>query len=265
MMPAMAFGDAPVRATLVTRLCPAARLAALALAMATCFSLPPAGLTLWLLVQLLLLLQGGLSGRHLWSLARPWGVLVVFVLLIHTLTTVAAAPLGRPSLAGFLAGVEALGRLAATVASLVVFVRGTTLSDLTAGLTWWLQPLRPLGADPARLGLVLAVALGMAPRVLAEGQRLDAVTRLRRARPERASHRRSRLAIWWQRILDRGYLLVPLVEGLFRRAEGLSLSLANRMPQRTDAALVRPRLLELAILTLWLAVLIWLWVDIGSF
>jgi energy-coupling factor transporter transmembrane protein EcfT len=81
---------------------------------------------------------------------------------------------------------------------------------------------------------VLAVALGAVPGVLAEGRRIEAVTRLRRGNAARERGPRR----WWRRAVDRSHLAVPLLEGLFRRADGLSLALLDRRPR--PAATWRP-------------------------
>ena len=177
------------------------------------------------------------------------------VLTVHTLTTVAAAPLGHPSLEGVGAGLRALARVAVSVGLLGLYLRIASLDDLIAGTGWWLGPLRHLGVPVADLGLMLAVALGMAPVVLGEGRRIEMVVRLRRAGTDAAA-RGWFLRRWLGRVADRARLVIPLLETLGRRAEALSLSLRRRRPAADTGA---PRLpwAEAGVLLGWLGLLIW--------
>ena len=181
MMPAPAFAARPARPTAITRLRPATRLAVLGLGLLTSIALPASFLVLWLILLVLLLSRSGVTVSDLVGAAAPWWPLAVVIVVIHTLTTTEAAPLGHPSWTGAVAGLVALARVATTILCLWLFMRSGDLTELTAGLSWWLQPLRPLIGDPVRVGVVLAVALGAAPRALADARRIDAVVRLRRA------------------------------------------------------------------------------------
>lgn len=230
---------------------PAARLGAGVLAVATAILVPPAGVAALLALEALLLQRAGLRWARLPGLARPWCGLAVLVLLVHALTAVDAAPLGRPSWVGLERGAVALLRIVAMGAAVALVRRSLSLADLVAGLGIWTAPLRPLGVDPARLGLVLAVAFGSVPRVLDEGHRAEAALRLRRSgtagRP--ASRRRRRR---WR---DRAAVLVPALENLARRAETMPLALAGRVPPPRAASRPLPWL-QGAALAAWAAVLV---------
>lgn len=274
MMPAGA-AAAPARDWWLGRLHPAARGAALPLLVATCLAVPA-----WAVAPLLLLLaaglaRSGLGWRRQLGTLWPWWPLALLALGVHTVTAVSAAPLGHPSVTGLLRGLAALGRAAAMVAGLGLLGRMFSLADLVAALAWWGRLLMRRSVDPGRLGLVLAVALGTIPTALAEGRRIQTALAMRRAgavpvdvpadaaggalagataAPPPAPRRR-RAPRWWRAALDRASVVVPLLEGLFRRAESLSLALRWRLPQPRPLGPV-PWAQALG-LGLWLALLIY--------
>jgi energy-coupling factor transport system permease protein len=245
----------PLRPTLLGRPHPATRLAALVLGLISGMTAGPAGLAGLLLAVIAALAWTGLGWRQQLAALRPWVPVAVVVLIVHTLTTVSAAPLGRPSLAGILAGARALARVGASVGLLALYLRIASLDDLIAGTGWWLGPLRRLGVPVADLGLMLAVALGTAPVVLAEGRRIAMAVRMRRAQPGRTDVR-SRLRRWRDQLEDKARLVVPLLESLSRRAEALSLSLRHRRPS-ADGGLGALPVGEGLFLAGWLGLLIW--------
>lgn len=253
MLNGASFAVSELRPTALDRTHPATRLAGLVLALTSGMMAGPVGLAVLLSLVILALMWTGLGlGRQLAAL-RPWLPVVALVMTVHTLTTVAAAPLGHPSLAGVWAGVHALARVAASVGLLGLYLRVASLDDLMVGVGWWLGPWRRLGVAVDDLGLTLAVALGTAPVVLGEGRRIEMVVRLRRSGTAGASGgwllRRVRL------IVDRARLVVPLLETLGRRAEALSLSLRRRRPATTGGARFLP-FGEGAFLTVWLGLLV---------
>ena len=207
----------------------------------------------WLAGMILMLLMAliwtGLNPSTLWRAMGPWVYVVVLVLTVHIFTTTAAAPLGRPSWGGLIAGVLALARIGLSLGWLALFARLKSLDDLVRAVRWWLRPLEKVGLPIGQLALVLAVALGTVPTVMSEGRRVDAVLRMRRASPMGAEATR------WRRFLDRVLVVVPLMEGLLRRAEVLSLSLRTRQPA-TGLKLVAPPWWQLAVLVLWLGLII---------
>jgi energy-coupling factor transporter transmembrane protein EcfT len=247
MIPMVSFIQAADRGSWLARLHPASKVVALPLACLSCFLVPAwlAGPLLALLV--LALRQQGLSWMQLARTLRVWGPLVLLVVGIHTFATLQAAPLGSPSLQGLLRGVTAVARVMGSAACLVLFIRCTSLADLTAGLGWWGRPLRRADAAAGRVSLTLSIALATVPGVLAEGQRLEAVVRLRRGGRQAGGRRWQR---FWRRALDRGCLVVPLIENLFRKADSLTLALQGRMP-RPDHNLHRPPWRQLLALAVW--------------
>ncbi len=227
---------------------PATRLAAGPLALATCLLVPGWSLPALLALLGLGLRQAGVPARAQWRAARGWWTLALFVIAIHAVTALDVAPFGHPTATGALRGVVALARAAGTVAALALLARAFTLGDLVAALAWW--GLAGRGAGAVRAGVVLAVALGAAPGALAEGRRAMASLRLRRGAAAGAGRWRR----WRDRARDAGRLMVPLLEGLFRRAEALTLSLRWRLP--VPPRLGPPPALQVGALLLWTALLV---------
>ncbi len=255
MIPAAA--APPDRAWWLARLHPATRLGALPLALVTCLAAPP-----WLLPPLLLLVgaalrRGGLPWRAQGRALLPWWPVALLVVAIHALTTVSAAPLGHLSRAGVARGVTAVGRVIASLLCLRLFARTLALGDLVAALAWWGVGRFGGRAAVTRLGVVLAVAAGAAPAVLTEGRRVSAALRLRRGREADGGPARR----WWRRAVETTRLPLPLLEGLFRRAEALTLSLRGRLPHPEH--LGPPPRRQLVALAVWLVALaalaIWRW------
>ncbi len=248
MISGPSLAPAAPRRPLLGGLHPAVRVLGGLLAVLTPFCLPPSAVPPAALFTAVLAAASGLElRRQLRALARWWPV-ALLVLAVHTLTTTAAAPLGRPSWPGLAAGTVALLRLATSAGALAVLMRSTDLDELAGGLRWWGAPLRRGGAADD-LGLVLAVALGTAPALLGEARRVEAVAELRRHGPGGAP-RRGALT----RVRDRAAVLLPLLDALGRRAEALTLSLRRRRP--LAVACPRPPLVQLVALAAWSAALI---------
>jgi energy-coupling factor transporter transmembrane protein EcfT len=226
---------------------PAVRVAGILLAVVTAFLVPAAAVPFLALAAAAAVAAVGIPLRTQLGLLAGWWPLAVLVLVVHTLTTTSAAPLGQPSWVGLLAGGVALLRVGASAGYLAVLLRTTNLDELVAGVRWWWTPWRRLGARDEDLALALAVALGTAPALLGEARRVEAVRQVRRGGG--ADARRGLL----RRARDRAEVVVPLLEALGRRAEALSLSLRRRRP--TGLCLARPPAGQVALLVAWVAVL----------
>jgi energy-coupling factor transporter transmembrane protein EcfT len=224
---------------------PATRLAALPLGVITCYVLPVWALPLAVAALFFGLTRAGLSPASQAAALRPWLWVGLLVLALHTFTTVAAAPLGRPSWAGLVRGLSVVGRVAAMIGCLMLARRVIRPDDLVAGLAWWTWPLWRGRGQPVSLALSLVVAAGVVPGAVSEARRLSAMSRLRRA--GRLPRRRWRR--WGQRLLDQGYVVLPMMESLFRRAETLPVALSGRLPLL--AAVSRPPLWQLGGLLAW--------------
>ncbi len=248
MIPAVV--AAPDRTWWLARLHPATRLAALPLAVITCLAAPAWLLPLLLPLVVVALRRGGLPWGAQWRALVPWWPVAGLVIAIHVFTTVSAAPPGHPSWTGAGRGVAAVARVIASLLCLRLFARVLALGDLVAALAWWgLGRFGDRGVV-TRLGVVLAVAAGAAPAVVTEGRRVTAALRLRQGRPATGGPARR----WWRRAVETTRLPLPLIEGLFRRAEALTLSLRGRLPH--PAQLGPPPWRQLAVLAVWLGALV---------
>jgi len=258
MLPPAAFTPTGLRPGYLECGHPATQLSLLMLGLVAVLVASPLVLLLALALLEVALLVTGISWGQQWAAQRPWWSMAVLVVITHTLTTLSAAPLGRPSLAGLVGGLLALGRVLASVSLLVVYRRVVSLDNVVVGLGWWLRPLASLGLPVRDLGLVLAVAMGTVPLVAAEGRRLEMVGRMRRAGAT-VGGRGHRVQRWFARIVDRAQAVVPLLETLARRAEALNLSLRHRRPNLT-AGKRRLPLREGVLLAVAWGVLVWrLW------
>lgn len=256
MINGSAFAPAGLRATALDGLHPAARLAAVVLGLLTCMVATPSGLVVLVILLGAALWWTGLEPARQLGALKPWTSIALLVVAVHTFTTIWAAPLGHPSVAGALAGGKALLRVACSVGCLGLYLRVTPLDDLVVGVRWWLRPAARLGLNTDDLGLMLAVAMGTAPVVLGEGRRIQAAVAMRKAAPAGWSGPRSRGPVgrFFSRIKDRTQVMVPLLESLVRRSEALSLTLRRRRPvSGTQGSLPW---WQLALLTLWAAGLV---------
>jgi len=254
MIPGPAFKPVVWRETPLQRLHPATRLGAAVLGVVTVFAVNPLWVGLLLPALAGLLAWTGLTpGAQLRAL-RPWWSLAAFLIGIQTFFGNPDVPLGTPTLAGAVKGAGAVLRVGAAAAWLGLFARVSSLDDLVAGMHPWLRPLRPLGRAVEDLPLVLAVALGTAPVMLGEGRRIQSVTALRATgtRTDSGPARSRAGRRWLQGAVDRGRVVVPLLESIARRADALSLSLAQRRPTPGSGGRGLPWP-EIAGLLLWVA------------
>jgi energy-coupling factor transporter transmembrane protein EcfT len=258
-----AFAPSALKATPMSDLHPAVRLGAAVLALLTCLSASPVGLAVMAVCLMAALLWTGMGPVHQLAALKPWAPVALLVIVVHTFTSTWAAPLGHPSVLGALAGGKAMLRVACSVGCLGLFLRVTPLDDLVVGVSWWLRPVRALGLRTEDLGLVVAVAMGTAPVMLGEGRRIEAVVIMRQSIPAGIHDPtgRTRGPNFFQRIVGRARVIVPLMESLARRAEALTLSLKHRRPD--PLATGRVPFLQLVFLAAWGAGLVWLTVQGG--
>ena len=257
MINGSAFAPAGLRPTPLNDLHPAGKLGAAVLGLVTCMVGTPLFLAVMAFLLGAALWWTGLGpGRQLAAL-RPWTWIALLVVAVHTFTTTWAAPLGHPSVAGALAGGQALLRVACSVGCLGLYLRVTPLDDLVVGVRWWLRPAARLGLDTDDLGLMLAVAMGTAPVVLGEGRRLQAAYTMRKAVPPGWPEPGSSGPVgrFFTRIKDRIQVMIPLLESLARRAEALSLSLRHRRPDPGTGGPLPAG--QLVLLVVWAAGLTW--------
>lgn len=178
---------------------PAGKLLALALAgVAVVLTADPLPLALGLLAALALYPLARLPAAEALRQVRPIGWLVLIIVLAHAL-------LGSWQ-TGVVAGLRfAILVLLATLVSLT-----TRVADMLATLEAALRPLRRFGLSPAKVALVLALAIRLVPLVFDEAQ---AVREAQRARGlERAPQA----------------LLVPLLVRMLRTANDLAEAIEAR-------------------------------------
>ncbi|MEX2644509.1 MAG: energy-coupling factor transporter transmembrane protein EcfT [Acetobacterales bacterium] len=87
---------------------------------------------------------------------RPVAILLAFIFLFHLLLT------------EWQSGLSVVLRISALVLLATLVTLTTRLSDMTDTLTAALTPLRRVGVSPARVGLVLTVAVRLVPLLLGE-------------------------------------------------------------------------------------------------
>ena len=256
MINGASFAPAALKTTPLSALHPSVRLGGTVLALLTCLGSPPLGLAAMTLCLTAALAWTGLGPRRQLAALKPWAPVALLVIVVHTFTTTWAAPLGHPSLAGFVAGGKALLKVACSVGCLGLYLRVSPLDDLISGVGWWLRPARRLGLRTDDLGLMLAVAMGTAPVVLGEGRRIEAVVTMRRAVPVGREVRTGpgRMVKFFHVAMGRTRVIVPLLETLARRAEALTLSLAHRRPAPQVTGRVPCR--QMVFLAVWAAGLI---------
>ncbi|MBU8871587.1 MAG: energy-coupling factor transporter transmembrane protein EcfT [Gemmatimonadales bacterium] len=263
MISGAAFSTAALRSTSLSRVHPVSRLGGLVLGLASSMLAGPITLAVIAVALIFVLTRTGLGPKDQTAALKPWRGASILILLIHVFTSTWAAPLWHPSVAGLLAGVKALARVACTIGWLGLYLRTSSLDDLVLGTHWWLRPLSRLGVPTQDLGLVLAVALGTVPGVLGEGRRIETVVRLRRTGPLKATgdiQTRNFLKGKYDSLLDKVRVVIPLLETLVRRAETLSLSLRTRRPVTvcgSTGSTTGPSIVQLTVLVLWFAALVW--------
>lgn len=119
------------------------------------------------------------------TMVRGWLSALAFVAIALGLLVVAGADAGRTarSLRGFAIvaalltayqvwargwqpAVETVGDLLAMVLLAIVLTVTTATDDLITTITWALQPLRPVGIDPERVGLAFSLMIRALPTTL---------------------------------------------------------------------------------------------------
>jgi len=126
----------------------------------------------WLLLGLLGLVGAlaaiaRLPGRALLQQLRPVVLLLLIILLVHALAT------------DWTTGLVTVLRFAVVIGLALIITLTTRVSDLIEALETGLQPLARCGVDPARLSLMLALAIRLIPLLL---EQLQAIREAQQAR-----------------------------------------------------------------------------------
>lgn len=204
--------------TLVHALDARAKVAALILATVGSF-----GARSWAGLALMgLLLAGALAASRTTPRAVLRGLRPALVILSFSLLANAVVLVGQPGISweGLLRGARAVVRIALVVGLALVVSSTTTPPALAEGLAAVMAPLRVVGVPVGGVSTALSVALRFIPLTMEEIERIRCAQLARGARLD-AGGVVGRLRGW-------GQVLVPLIVGLFRRADELARAMSDR-------------------------------------
>lgn len=160
---------------------------------------------------------------------RPAAVILAFSLLANAVVLV-----GQPGISweGLARGVTAVLRIVLVVGLALVFSSTTTPPAIADALASVMSPLRHLGVPVGDLAMVASVALRFIPLTMEEVERIRCAQRARGARLDDGPVS-TRLRAWAQ-------VLVPLLVGLFRRADELASAMSDRCYTGEQTAMSEP-------------------------
>lgn len=220
------------------------KLVLLVMASIASFAAPaPRGLAVAALGLVLALLASRTSPRQVLRALRPAALVLLFALVANAVVLV-----GQPGLssAGLARGATAVARIALVVGFALVFSSTTVPPAISDAIAWLMSPLRALGVPVGGVSTAASVALRFIPITAEEVERIRCAQRARGADLDGGGVR-SRLRGWAQ-------VLVPLVVGLFRRADELAGAMADRCYTGEQTSLARPlRARDVALLACGLA------------
>ncbi|HJA28404.1 MAG TPA: energy-coupling factor transporter transmembrane protein EcfT [Candidatus Olsenella pullicola] len=222
---AFAPGDTPMH-----RLDPRAKLVLLLVATAATF----AACSAWglLLVAAGLAVALVLSGTSLATVLM--GLRPAAIILALSVASNAVVLVGQPgfSLDGLARGTLVVCRIALVVGFALSFSSTTPPPAIADGLAALMTPLRRVGVPVGAIAMSASVALRFIPLTVEEVDRIRCAQRARGARLDEGGPLR-RLRGW-------GQVLVPLVVGLFRRADELASAMTDRCYTGERTALLGP-------------------------
>ena len=220
------------------------KLVLLVMASVASFAAPaPRGLAVAALGLAIALLASRTSPRQVLRALRPAALVLLFALVANAVVLV-----GQPGLssAGLARGATAVARIALVVGFALVFSSTTVPPAISDAIAWLMSPLRVLGVPVGGVSTAASVALRFIPITAEEVERIRCAQRARGADLDGGGVR-SRLRGWAQ-------VLVPLVVGLFRRADELAGAMADRCYTGEQTSLARPlRARDVALLACGLA------------
>ena len=148
---------------------------------------------------------------------RPAAVVLAISVLSNAIVLV-----GQPgvSLDGLTRGAVVVARIALVVGFALVFSSTTAPPAIADGIAALMAPLRRAGVPVGALAMSASVALRFIPLTVEEADRIRCAQRARGARLDEGGPVR-RLKGWAQ-------VLVPLIVGLFRRADELAQAMTDR-------------------------------------
>lgn len=162
----------------------------------------------------------GIHVRRVVGLVKPVYILAVLVIVCNSFLLAGGGFALEFTLEGFERGVFFAARILLLVYASILLSFTTTATDLMSALAWFMWPLRKAGVPIDDVVMVLSIALRFIPIAAAE------FFRVRNAQWSRGGGFDTgsvlgRLKAWVS-------VLAPMIVGMFRRADSLSLSLDAR-------------------------------------
>ncbi len=204
----------------------------------------PLALSPWLAALVLCLAASRVSVRSLVRSMKPIVIVLLFVLVANVLVIDGHADISLVGPAGItLSGMARAGTAALRIVLLVGFAlvvaATTTPMQIADACVRFLHPLAPLGVPVASVGSVLSLALRFIPLVHEELARIRLAQRARGACFDEGPLG-ARIRVW-------ASVFIPLIVGLFHRADCLAEAMAARLAEAPSAN----RLPEPRALTFW--------------
>lgn len=199
--------------------------ALLALSVAAFVARTPQALALLVVALVALLRVARIGASALASAVKPTAVVLAFALLANTIVVdgsfdVQIIGYVGIDLDGLARGAVAVLRIVLLVGFVCVVTATTSSADVARSLVCVLRPLARVGVPVGDVAMIVGMALRFLPEAMGEFDRIVLAQRARGARFGEGSVR-VRLSRW-------ASVLVPLVVGLFDRADELALAMRDR-------------------------------------
>ena len=185
----------------------------------------PLALALWCAVACALAHAAGMGARRMLAALRPAAVLMAFIIVANLVSCdgtadVALARAWGLNLAGAERAVTAVVRIAVMLVLSLVVCATTTPTAVADACVRLASPLSRWGVPVDEAGMVLSLALRFIPLVTDEVHRVELAQRSRGVRFD-AGGMVARIRVW-------GSVLVPVMVGLFRRADRIGAAMDAR-------------------------------------
>ena len=185
----------------------------------------PLALALWCAVACALAHAAGMGARRMVAALRPAAVLMAFIIVANLVSCdgtadVALARAWGLNLAGAERAVTAVVRIAVMLVLSLVVCATTTPTAVADACVRLASPLSRWGVPVDEAGMVLSLALRFIPLVTDEVHRVELAQRSRGVCFD-AGGMVARIRVW-------GSVLVPVMVGLFRRADRIGAAMDAR-------------------------------------
>ena len=185
----------------------------------------PLALALWCAAACALALAAGMGARRMLAALRPAVVLMAFIIVANLVSCdgtadVALAGAWGLNLAGAERALTAVVRIAVMLVLSLVVCATTTPTAVADACVRLASPLSRWGVPVDEAGMVLSLALRFIPLVTDEVHRVELAQRSRGVRFD-AGGMVARIRVW-------GSVLVPVMVGLFRRADRIGAAMDAR-------------------------------------